>query len=222
MSGGPLLLVSKSVRALLGQWHRSLGQLFTPRMLSGLDITEGCGIGWAADNDCFSGFDQDRYLDMLEAITYRAGCLFVTCPDVVADANATLRLFEQWQPVLECVWASVNEHDVDPGQLAHQPIGFVAQDGQEELPVPWEHFQALFVGGSTQWKLGPHATTLIRQAKQRGKWVHVGRVNTLRRITWFKALEVDSIDGTGFARFSRARLPMGTAALAAPTQTTLL
>ena len=83
MSGGPLLLVSKSVRALLGQWHRSLGQLFTPPMLSGLDATEGCRIGWAADNDCFSGFDEDRYLDMLEAITYRAGCLFVTCPDVV-------------------------------------------------------------------------------------------------------------------------------------------
>jgi hypothetical protein len=52
--------------------------------------------------------------------------------------------------------------------------------------------------------------------------VHVGRVNTLRRITWFKALGVDSIDGSGFARFTCARLPMGTAALAAPTQGTLL
>ena len=75
---------------------------------------------------------------------------------------------------------------------------------------------------STRDSSDPTATALIRQAKQRGKWVHVGRVNTLRRITWFKALEVDSIDDTGFARFSRARLPMGTAALAAPTQTTLL
>jgi hypothetical protein len=221
-STGPLLLVSKSVRALLPYWHKPLGQLFTPRMLSGLDITEDCRIPWAADNDCFAGFDQDRYLDMLEAITYRAGCLFVTCPDVVADAHATLRLFEQWRPALACVWASVNEADVDPGQPTHQPIALVAQDGLERLPVPWDQFETLFVGGSTQWKLGPHAAALIRHAKRHGKWVHVGRVNTLRRITWFKALGVDSIDGSGFARFTRARLPMGAAALAAPTQETLL
>ena len=159
---------------------------------------------------------------MLDAIAYVSGCLFVSCPDVVADARATLRLFEEWRPALQYVWATVNEDDVDPGQPVHQPIAFVAQDGQERLPVPWEHFQALFVGGSTQWKLGPHAAALIREAKRRGKWVHVGRVNTLRRIAWFKALEVDSIDGTGFARFTRVRLPMGAAALAAPTQGTLL
>lgn len=222
MSTGPLLLVSKSVRALLGTWREPLGQLFTPRMLSGLEITHACGVRWGADNDCFAGFDEDRYLAMLEAITYVAGCLFVTCPDVVADSRATLRLFEQWQPVLLYVWATVNEDDVYPGQLPHQPIGFVAQDGQERLPVPWDGFQALFIGGSTQWKLGPHAAALIREAKTRGKWVHVGRVNTLRRIKWFRALDVNSIDGTGFARYTRARLPMGTAALRAPAQGTLL
>jgi len=220
----PLLLVSKSVRTLLPYLQGPLGQLFTPRMLTGLDLTESCGIRWAADNDCFAGFDQERYLAMLEAITYRRGCLFVTCPDVVGNALATLRLFEWWAPLLRYVWASVNEDDVDPDQdqPAHQPIAYVAQDGQEHLPVPWEHFQALFVGGSTTWKLGPHAATLIRQAKQRGKWVHVGRVNTVRRITWFKSIEVDSIDGTGFARFTRARLPQGMAALTGPTQGTLL
>jgi hypothetical protein len=222
MTTGPLLLVSKSVRALFGHWHEPIGQLFTPRMLSGLDITEGCRIPWAADNDCFAGFDCDRYLHLLEAITDRSGCLFVTVPDVVADAGATLRLFDHWRPCLESVWASVNEDDVEPGQLVHQPIAFVAQDGQERLPVPWEQFQALFVGGSTQWKLGAQATALIRQAKRRGKWVHVGRVSTVRRITWCKALGVDSIDGSGFARFARARLQMGTAALAGPAQGTLL
>jgi hypothetical protein len=44
----------------------------------------------------------------------------------------------------------------------------------------------------------------------------------VRRITWFKALEVNSIDGSGFARFTRARLPLGAAALTTPTQGTLL
>jgi hypothetical protein len=126
-------------------------------MLTGLDITEDCRIQWAADNDCFAGFDEGRYLNMLQALTCRPGCLFITCPDVVADAGATLRRFDQWRPVLQLVWATVNEDDVDPDQPVHQPIAFVAQDGQERLPVPWERFEALFVGGSTQWKLGPHA-----------------------------------------------------------------
>jgi hypothetical protein len=82
VTAGPLLLVSKSVRALLPYWHGPLGQLFTPRMLTGLDITEGCCIPWAADNDCFHGFDPGRYLDLLEAISYRSGCLFVAAPNV--------------------------------------------------------------------------------------------------------------------------------------------
>ena len=80
MPTGPMLLISKSVRALLPYWHGPLGQLFNPRLLAGLDITEGCGIRWAADNDCFHGFDPGRYLELLEAISYRAGCLFVTAP----------------------------------------------------------------------------------------------------------------------------------------------
>ncbi|HEX8927438.1 MAG TPA: hypothetical protein VGA45_00870, partial [Actinomycetota bacterium] len=173
MNAVPLLLVSKSVRALLGDfWQGPLGQLVTPRMGTGLDLTEGCRLPWAADNDCFAGFHEGRYLQMLEAITYRSGCLFVVAPDVVADARATLRLFDRWEPVLRCVWATVNEDDGEPGQLVHQPIAFVAQDGQERPPVPWGRFQALFVGGSTRWKLGPHAAALIREAKWRGKWVH--------------------------------------------------
>jgi hypothetical protein len=49
VTAAQLLLVSKSVQALLGDfWQGPLGQLFTPRMLTGLDITEGCGIPWAA------------------------------------------------------------------------------------------------------------------------------------------------------------------------------
>ena len=57
MPAGPMLLISKSVRALLPYGHGPLGQLFTPRLLTSLDSTEGCGIQWAADYDCFTGFD---------------------------------------------------------------------------------------------------------------------------------------------------------------------
>jgi hypothetical protein len=60
MPAGPMLLISKSVRDLLPYWHGPLGQLFTPRLLTSLDTTEGCGIQWAADNDGFNGFDPGR------------------------------------------------------------------------------------------------------------------------------------------------------------------
>jgi EAL domain-containing protein (putative c-di-GMP-specific phosphodiesterase class I) len=68
----------------------------------------------------------------------------------------------------------------------------------------------------------PQAASLVREAKERGMWVHVGRVNTLQRICWCMALGVDSIDGSGFARFTRARLPVGVATPDRPTQQTLL
>jgi hypothetical protein len=55
MPAGPMPPIS--VRALLPYWHGPLGQLFTPRLLTSLDITEGCGMQRAAENDCFNGFD---------------------------------------------------------------------------------------------------------------------------------------------------------------------
>jgi hypothetical protein len=35
------------------------------------------------------------------------------------------------------MWATVNEDDVERGQLMHQLIAFVARDSRERLRVPW-------------------------------------------------------------------------------------
>lgn len=118
--------------------------------------------------------------------------LFVVAPDVVADADSTLLRFRFWRPVL------------DYYQL---PIAFVAQDGQEDHPPPWDAIRCLFIGGSTRWKLGMHARRLIGEAKARGKWVHVGRVNTLRRMWLFSSLGVDSFDGTAFSKLPDKFIP---------------
>jgi hypothetical protein len=72
----------------------------------------------------------------------------------------------------------------------------VAQDGLESLPVPWGDFDALFIGGTTGWKLGPHAREIAAEAKRRGKWVHMGRVNSERRCRYAAAIGCDSVDGT--------------------------
>lgn len=54
----------------------------------------------------------------------------------------------------------------------------------------------LFVGGSTAWKLGGAARSIIRQAKALGKHVHMGRVNSERRYRYALAIGCDSCDGT--------------------------
>lgn len=115
-------------------------------------------------------------------------CRFVAAPDVVGSARRTLEVFEIWKL-----------------ELAGWPIALVCQDGQEHLPIPWTEIAAVFIGGSTNWKCGPHAAAIIKAAKALGKWVHVGRVNDPVRFDHFERLGANSCDGTGLARYSHMR-----------------
>lgn len=60
----------------------------------------------------------------------------------------------------------------------------------------WDELDALFIGGTTAWKLGRHARTLVREAKLRGKHVHMGRVNSGARWRYAEHIGCDSVDGT--------------------------
>jgi hypothetical protein len=111
----------------------------------------------------------------------RTGCVFAVAPDTPFNAAATLR---QFGPA---------------GRFIRRlgfPVAFAAQDGIERLTVPWDALDVVFLGGSTAWKLGPHARRLTAQAHARGKWVHMGRVNSLRRLRYAAATGCDSADGT--------------------------
>ena len=67
---------------------------------------------------------------------------------------------------------------------------------QHNLPVPWDDFDVLFIGGSTAWKLGSHMRRLATVANRRGMYLHMGRVNSLRRYRYAEAIGCDSVDGT--------------------------
>jgi len=137
-------------------------------------------VDWCADNGCFSeSWDEQkwwRWIDSQER-TMRFACV----PDVVSDWNATLRLFEKWQPIM------------DAAQL---PLACVAQDGATPDQIPWELIRCVFIGGSTDWKLGEMSESIIREGNNQGVWVHVGRVNSLKRLRWAKHAGADSVDGT--------------------------
>lgn len=143
---------------------------------------------YACDNGCFSQgatFDGAKWLRWLERfIPHRQRCLFAVAPDVVGDAEATLERSSPYLPL-------VREMGL--------PVAFVAQDGQERLPVPWDAFDCLFVGGTDAFKLSEPAYALVAEAKRRGKWTHQGRVNGWRRFRASMLSGFDSCDGTYIA-----------------------
>lgn len=150
---------------------------------------------WAADNDCFNRgeqFDLDTFLRWLaDQKRLAPSCQFAVAPDVVGNAAATLTRSRDVLPIIR--------------NLGY-PAAFVAQDGLEGLPVPWESFDVLFIGGSTAWKLSAHALHIAAEAKRRGKGVHMGRVNSLKRLIAAAGMGCDSVDGTMLAFKPDARL----------------
>lgn len=142
------------------------------------------GARWAADNGCFLRYDPDRILSMLRRYQGVGGCLWIVVPDVVKDASETLRLYHQWRDVYR--------------QYGY-PLAFVAQNGIEQYPLEWD-FDCLFIGGDDEFKYSDVVRYLVDEAKQRGKWVHNGRVNTPERILYTRTIGCDSFDGTHFTR----------------------
>lgn len=192
-----LLLVTTGHPDMDRYRHPCLGRLVQPRHYSSIRLTAEQGIPWAADNDCFQGLNEPEYLAMLAKIRGLPGCLFVTVPDVVGDHAATLELWGAWRGRVD------------------QPAAFVLQDGCDEIPSDAD---AVFVGGSTEFKMGAQAARLVGEAKRRGLWAHMGRVNSGRRIQYANAIGCDSVDGTGWAAFKRVHLRRGLALVAAPQQ----
>ncbi|MEI5602948.1 hypothetical protein, partial [Streptomyces brasiliscabiei] len=88
------------------------------------------------------------------------------------------------------------------------PAAYAAQDGCDAPGLlPWDDFDVLFLAGSTEWKLGPVAEQLAREAKARSKGVHMGRVNSRIRLGIAEWFGCDSADGTYLAFGPDKNLP---------------
>jgi hypothetical protein len=148
------------------------------------------GAWWAADNGKFGrgwpGPEAWFLWLKKQATTYDPNlCLFAVAPDVPFDAAGTLAESHPWLPMIR-----------DLGI----PAAFAAQDGCERGLLPdWDEFDVLFLAGTTEWKIGPVAEALSRQAKTRDKGVHMGRVNSRRRLDIADWFGCDSADGTYIA-----------------------
>jgi hypothetical protein len=67
--------------------------------------------------------------------------------------------------------------------------------------VPWDEFGCWFIGGSTEWKLSEASRQLALEARRRGKHLHMGRVNSLRRMRIARTFGCHSIDGSSLSMF---------------------
>ncbi len=171
---------------------------------------------FGADNGCFAkgeSFDEEAWITWVEQLPGafevpfapagaaresrllgegprrfgRLGCAFVVAPDRLCDPEGTWRRAERW---LERV------------REAGFGVAVVAQDGAEEHRAMWdeeERWDALFVGGSTAWKCSEAARLCVREAQLLGKWTHMGRVNSWKRLQLAASWSLDSVDGTFLA-----------------------
>ncbi len=198
-----LLLVSGATTTLARYGgHPALGRLVQPRSYNSVAAIARAGQPWGADNDALAGVNPDAYLKMLDAIARgpRDHLKFVTAPDavqrtaegIVGSWEGTLWLWRCWRPAL--VARSL-------------PAAIVLQDGATPDTVPWDELAAVFVGASTRWKLSRMAELLVRTARARGLWTHVGRVNTFGRLARVEAMGAHSFDGSQFSRWPEKYLP---------------
>jgi hypothetical protein len=186
------MLVSGATR-LLARHAGSplLGGLLTPRTRNSSDWYAAHGFVYAADNDAYSHFDAGRYTAMLERLE-RADHrpLWVAAPDVVADADATAARYTQWRD-----------------RLTDLPVAYVAQDGVDPTAIPWHEIACVFLGGTDTFKLGPPGRAVTEHAHAAGVPVHMGRVNTRRRIAYARALGAATFDGSAISVWPDARAP---------------
>jgi hypothetical protein len=138
------------------------------------------GVSWCADNGCFGkGYPGDgAYLTWLKRRhEHAARCWFATAPDVAPTGPMKISL-ERSRPLLPLI------------RGAGFPVAL------EEVTLPWDDFDVIFIGGDDDFKLGPQAREVVSEANARGLRVHMGRVNSLRRLRYAYYIGCSSVDGT--------------------------
>src|SRR5262245_25210876 len=133
-----MLLLVSGATATVRKW-RNVGELIVPGAGNEPDSLKLVPGQWAMDNGAYSAeveFEAEPFMRMLKRFMGRKGCRWVSCPDVVGDAWATLNNWPFWSRVI-------------------RGVGFVPalvlQNGMLASEVPWPEVGAIFVGGTDDW-----------------------------------------------------------------------
>lgn len=175
-----------------GKYKANGGVMNAPQSSYDMQKASDLGMQWVMDNNCFNNYDPAAILKLMAKNRGITGCVFMTAPDVVQDHESTLILFRAWLGTI---------------QSYGFPVAFVLQNGATVFNVPWDSCAAVFIGGDDSFKYSLHLAQIVKEAKRRGKWVHMGRVNTIERINLCNRLKCDSFDGTCYSRFLKTYVP---------------
>lgn len=170
-------------------------------LVSARGVLRNEGFPYALDNGAWTSyckgqpFDDTAFVKALRLLG--GGADWVVLPDIVAGGLPSLEMSLRWmrQVLDECGRALLAVQD-----------GMVVKDVRHFIGPR----VGIFVGGSTEWKLSTmHQWGVL--GKECGAWVHVGRVNTARRIRACAAAGADSFDGTSCTRFAQTVKPLDAA-----------
>jgi hypothetical protein len=164
---------------LAGKFPGLIGHLFSP----GAQRGPFPFCNYAFDNGVFAkggDWTPEPWIKMLEwGKLSGQSPLWNLVPDAVGDRDATLRKWDEFSPI---------------ARRYGWPLAFAVQDGMTESDVPADA-SVVFVGGSTEWKWATYRDWCAAFPR-----VHVGRVNTYRRLFDCYDAGAESTDGTGFTR----------------------
>lgn len=140
-------------------------------------------IPYGLDNERFtagSSWSESKWIALLDwARLSGRPPLWVLVPDVVGDRERTLADYNRYYPLVRSYgW----------------PVAFAVQDGMTASDVP-PTADVVFVGGTTDWKWATMAMWCASFPR-----VHIGRVNTYRRLWDCADAGAESTDGTGWMR----------------------
>lgn len=153
------------------------GQLLTP-----LTRYKRCEPVFGIDNGAFSGLDLKGFTRLLKRYyEFRDQCLFVAIPDKVADHKETLLMWDKYN-----------------GLADGYKKAFVAQDGFDGWP---KNVDAIFIGGSTEFKDSKECEDIVLTALDNNMHVHIGRVNTYERFYNFHQIGAHTCDGSGISMY---------------------
>lgn len=178
---------TKKIRELRSTTGLKIHQLRTPLT----QYKPEYGISYGLDNGAFTQFKARTFTRMAEAAVDDSRCLWIAVPDYPMCAYSTIGLFRHWKHVIKRKRAFVLQNDIH----------------RYKKLIPWNEIVCVFVGGDDNFKESKEAVEIAIEARKRRKWVHVGRVNTVRRLDFWEPY-AHSIDGSGIARFDHMRNPV--------------
>jgi hypothetical protein len=154
---------------------------------------------------------QPRHYSSIEQ-TAHAGIPWAADNDAFKafDAEAFERMLHRLRGLPGCLFVAAPDVVGDAEQTDR--LFGEWRSGMVGLPI------ALFIGGDDTFKLGPDGERMAAAARDRGKWLHVGRVNGMRRLRYCATIGADSVDGSSWARWKATWLRDGLAGVGQPRQ----